>query len=114
MCDKEAIRIIAEAGFDAFDYTLCHHGDDSPVYGENYKEHVAELMAVAEQYHIPCNQAHAHFPTNSWGDEEYNEKAFWKITRGMEIASMMGAKKDWKRRWMLWMIISRHLMDYLL
>lgn len=92
MCDKEAIRIIAEAGFDAFDYSVSVHGDDSPVYGENYKEYVAELMEVAEKYHIPCNQAHAHYPSNIWGDEEYNEKAFWKVTRSMEIASIMGAK----------------------
>ena len=90
--DQEAIRIIARAGFDAFDYTVGDSADDNPVYGENYKEYVAQLAKTAEECQIVCNQAHATFPSNRWGDEEYNQKAFKRIIRDMEAAAMLGAK----------------------
>lgn len=90
--DEEAIRIIAQAGFDAFDYSLFAYDDESPVYGVSYKEYVAGLIDTAQKYYICCNQAHAYFPSNKWGDEEFNKKTFGKIVRGMEVAAMLGAK----------------------
>lgn len=90
--DKEAIRIIARAGFDAFDYTVGDSDDDNPVYGENYREYVAELAKTAEECQIVCNQAHASFPPRRWGDEEYNQKTFKRIIREMEAAALLGAK----------------------
>ena len=90
--DDEAIRIIAQAGFDAFDYSLFAYDDESPVYGDDYKQYVARLSDMAKKYHIVCNQAHAYFPSNKWGDGEFNRKTFRKIVRDMEISAMLGAK----------------------
>lgn len=90
--DEAAIRIIAQAGFDAFDYSLCVHNEESMVYGDNYKEYVAGLNAVAKKYNIVCNQAHAYHPANIWGDKEIDPNAFRKIVRGIEVASLLGAK----------------------
>lgn len=90
--EAEAIKILAQAGFDAFDYCVFTNKDDSQVYGDNYKEYIAELAQTAKKYNIICNQAHAHFPAKRWGDEEYNKAAFAKVIRGMEAAAMLGAK----------------------
>jgi len=90
--DREAISLIARAGFDAFDYTVDIWGDEAPVYGEHYREYAMQLAETARDCQIVCNQAHAHFPSNRWGEEEYNQRAFEKIVRGMEVASLIGAR----------------------
>ena len=96
--EEEAIRIIARAGFDAFDYTVGDSDDDNPVYGEDYREYVAELAKTAEECQIVCNQAHASFPPRRWGDEEYNQKTFKRIIREMEAAALyMNAARAGKK-----------------
>ena len=90
--DEAAIRIIAQAGFDAFDYSLFIYDDQHPVYGDDYIEYVERLIEFKKKYNIVCNQAHAYHPTNRWGDEGFNQKTFFKIVRGIEVAAMLGAK----------------------
>lgn len=90
--DHEAIRMIAQAGFDAFDYSFTVHSEDNSIYGDGYREYIRTVIETARQNNITCNQAHAHIPTGIYGDDAYNERAFLKIVRGMEIASMLGAK----------------------
>ena len=90
--DKEAIRLIAEAGFDSYDFSFHIHKDDSPIYNSNYKEYAEELKKFSEKHNIPCTQAHAFFRSGKYGDDEYNKSAFEKIVRNMEVASIFGAK----------------------
>lgn len=90
--DHEAIRLIAQAGFDAFDYSFTAHDDDSPVYGDGYREYTMTVLEAVHKYHITCNQAHAYLPSGKYGNDEFNEMALLKIARGMEVASMLGAK----------------------
>lgn len=91
--EKEAIKIIAEAGFDAYDISL-FNVDSNSGYGfntENYLKLAKELKEYADSLGIVCNQSHAPFPS-SVGDEEKDAKIFQNIVRAMEIASILGAK----------------------
>ena len=90
--DAEAIRIIAESGYDSYDYSCHVCADDSPVYGDNYKEYAAELKAISEKYNLPCTQAHAHYPSGRYGEDEKNEIRFQKIVRNIEFVSLLGCK----------------------
>ena len=91
--EKEAIKIIAEAGFDAYDISLFKIGSNAD-YGfntEDYLKLANELKEYADSLGIVCNQSHAPFPS-SVGDEEKDSKIFQNIVRAMEIASVLGAK----------------------
>ena len=91
--EKEAIRIIKEAGFDAFDMSLFQLSRDENYFlnQDDYVEKAKELRAYADSLGIVCNQAHAPFHS-SYGEPEKDEWMFGKIVRAMEIAAIMGAK----------------------
>lgn len=94
--DKEAIRILAEAGFDAFDFSF---GDwdlselknkDKERLSGDYTGYAKELRAFADETGIICNQAHAPFPSSRGTDED--EEIFVYLVRSMEFAAVLGAK----------------------
>lgn len=87
----DAIRTLAEIGYDAYDFTFSAD-DASPVYSEDYKEYAAMLKDIAEKNGIICNQAHAVYPSALKGKDDYNAKTFEQIIRNMEFASLLGAK----------------------
>jgi len=91
--EREAIKIIKEAGFDAFDMSLFELNRDENYYlnQDDYVEKAKELRAYADSLDIVCNQAHAPF-SSSYGDPQKDEWIFGKIIRSMEIAAIMGAK----------------------
>ena len=89
---KESIRMLSEAGFDAYDmslYALPAMPDD-PLNGPDYLEVAAELRAYADGLGIPCNQCHAIFPPVK-GDED-DPARYETLIRHLEIASVLGAK----------------------
>ncbi len=89
---EKAIEIIAKAGFDAVDLSLCEMRDDDNVFnGDGYREYADDLLKVAKANGVYFNQAHAYFPT-SFPDEERNERAFKRVVRGIEIAGIIGAE----------------------
>ena len=89
----KAIELLAGAGFDAYDITLCgmYKNDDHWGNVDGWREEAHRLRAVADSSGILCNQCHAPFPS-SVGDDEKDAVIFEKIVRSMEIASIMGAK----------------------
>lgn len=90
--EKEAIRIIKEAGFDAYDMSLFKmKSDDYYLNGNNYLSEAKALRKHADSLGIVCNQSHAPFPS-SVGDKEKDKATFKKIVRAMEIAAVLGAK----------------------
>lgn len=91
--DEQAIRTLAEVGFDAFDLSLfaMNSNPDYEMNKENFRDYAKHLRAVADECGIVCNQSHAPFPT-SVGDEEKDEKIFQSVVRAMEAASIVGAK----------------------
>lgn len=85
--DKEAIRLLKEAGFDAFDLTMCYNTPAEKVLSENsYLEYADEIKKYADELGIFCNQAHA--PTPSRENGEFYDK----IVRSIEVAAHVGAK----------------------
>ncbi len=94
---KEAIGVIADAGFDAYDITLCeltkyNHilrkaeiNTDSPFQKEDYKEYCAMLKAYADERGIVCNQAHAPFSV-------MNDVIRSQVPKSIEIAGLLGCE----------------------
>ena len=88
MCNRlsqeEAIRAIAEAGFNAFDISLerLQKKDNTP-YTMDYAR---ELRALADGLGIECNQAHAPFPS-SVGDTQKDAEIYKSIIFAMEFAA---------------------------
>lgn len=85
-----AIRLIAEAGFDAYDYSFCSIKSDNPFFTDSYMDYAKKIKALSEECGITCNQAHAPFPS-SVGDPEKDEKIFNDIVKSMEFAAYLGA-----------------------
>lgn len=90
---KEAISMLAAAGFDAYDmsFRVMEQVESCAFNGDGYLELAKELRALADSLGIVCNQAHAPFPS-SYADPEKNARVYEKIVRSMEIASILGAK----------------------
>ncbi len=93
LSDKEAIRIIKEAGFDAYDMSLTKmFFEKETVFNtDKYLDEAKALREYADSLGIVCNQAHAPYHS-SCGDPEKDEYIFNAIVRSMEIASVLGAK----------------------
>ncbi len=91
---KESIRILKEAGFDAYDMTLCslYSAPDTCIFsGDDYLEKAKELREYADQIGIVCNQAHAPFEWRMF-DAEREKFLDETIMRSVEIASVLGAR----------------------
>ncbi len=94
--DKEAIKILAKAGFDAFDYSFCdwdiseHKEHGKKVLSGDYVGYAKELKALAFECKIVCNQAHAPFPSSRGTDED--DEIFEYLIRSIEFAAALGAK----------------------
>lgn len=89
----ECVRMLAKAGFDAYDMSLFKMTRD-PDYmfvQPDWREQAHRLRALADEAGIACNQAHAPFPSST-GDPEKDEQIFQAIVQAMEIASILGAK----------------------
>lgn len=91
--EKDAIELIANAGFSAYDMSLFEltRNDEYHFNRDDYVKTAKELRAFADSLGIVCNQSHAPFPS-SVGDEVKDKEIYEKIIRAMEIASILGAK----------------------
>ena len=90
--DVKSIEIIAEAGFDAYDYSMFFMQNENDILNtDDYKSHIEKLKETAKKCGISCNQAHAPFPSSK-DDETNNKIIFDKILRSIEIAGALGAK----------------------
>lgn len=83
--DSEAIRILADAGFDSIDYSffdMCNPG--SPWLCEDWRSYAASLRDEAAQRGISFSQAHAPFGRDV-------ERCIDVVLKSMEAASILGA-----------------------
>lgn len=93
--DREAIRILAEAGFDCIDYTMDHMVEtDSPLNAPDYREYAMELRKYGETLGVTFHQAHAPFEFD-WEnggtlEEVLNGTVIPLTIRCMEVASILG------------------------
>ncbi len=84
--DKEAIRLIKEAGFDGYDYTVSNGAHR--IYQEDGLEYAKEIRAYADSIGIPCLQAHA--PFGYIGGEADFDKFVSLHTRMLEVCNILG------------------------
>ncbi len=100
--DKKVIKMLKEAGFTAYDFSMFGDGWLKPnkfLAAHDYIEKAKELRVYADKIGLPCNQAHAPFPTCLTEDyahegtdlERYNLQAHEQITRSIEVAGVLGA-----------------------
>lgn len=84
----EAIRMLAGAGFDAFDLSLFDMFGKSAFNEADYLDYARDLRDFAEDCGILCSQAHAPFDSRM---DNADEERFRIIVRSMEAASIVGA-----------------------
>lgn len=91
--DEKALRLIKDAGFDAYDMNLCRLQEDEELSGSQYRAAVGRIRAVADEVGLVCNQAHAPFLSRlKGGGGPHRPEMFGHIVRGLECASLLGAK----------------------
>ena len=89
--DEKAIKMLADAGYDAYDFTFDAHPADSSIYTDDNVDYFKQLRALADSCGIACNQAHAPSPS-SVGKADEDEKIYKRIIRSMEAAAVLGAR----------------------
>ena len=85
---EEAIDILADAGYDAIDFSFTVERAYAP---ELTLDYFSELRKRAEDKGLCVNQAHAPFHS-SYADEEVTKKRFDEIVRSMQRAAVLGAE----------------------
>ncbi|MEE0927686.1 MAG: sugar phosphate isomerase/epimerase family protein [Acutalibacteraceae bacterium] len=90
---KEALSILKDAGFDAFDLSLDggNGTPKAPFDGDDWREVAKEIREYADSIGLPCNQSHAVFGSHL-GAAKPDTPLFEGTVRCMEIAAIMGAK----------------------
>ena len=89
---RDAIRLIAKAGFDGIDCSFFDMKQDDSVWNrDGWKDYALEIRAVADDCGIPFRQAHAPFHTTI-GEEPYDTEMRQKILRAMEAAALLGVE----------------------
>ncbi len=92
---EENLKMLKEAGFTAFDLTLCGGKDavtlPAPFDGKDYIEKAKECRKFIDELGLPCNQAHAVF-ASYLGAAKKGTPLFEATIRCMEVAAIMGAK----------------------
>jgi len=92
--DKTAIKMIKDAGFDAFDYSFCYMLDqpEKDSLGENYIEKAYELRKYTNSIGIECNQAHAPLDFRHTDSVSLDDMKYLRNVRAIEAATVLGAK----------------------
>lgn len=89
---EEAVKMIADAGFEALDYPFFSPAN----YGEatdsaDFQNRLRGIRSIAEENGLIFNQAHAPFPSNTV-DPLQTEQIFKDIVRSMRNASVLRIK----------------------
>ena len=89
---EEAVKMIAQAGFDALDMSMFYADDTKWMFEPGFETRIRQGKALAEACGVYFNQAHAPFPTIKANDEAYNRENLPRVIRSIEIAGMLGVK----------------------
>ena len=92
LSQEEAVRMIAEAGFDAADLSMFENDSTRWIFEDGFEPRLKALGRIAEACGISFNQAHAPFPSYRVGDDAYNVKIRPMLLRSIEAAGMLGVK----------------------
>lgn len=99
--NRAVLKLLKEAGFTAYDFSMFYgsNAETEILNHDDYLERAKAFRAFADELGLPCNQAHAPFPSATSDEyprfgmttEEYNRFAYEKITRAIEVAGVLGA-----------------------
>lgn len=90
--DEACIRILAQAGFDAIDWSFFPMTNgEGPWCADDWREHALRLKEVAQECGIGFSQAHAPFPS-SRGEEPFDTVIVQRILRSMQAAALLGVR----------------------
>ena len=90
--DITAIKMIKEAGFDAYDYSMFRAKGERDMLGDDYIERARNLRKISDEIGILCRQAHAPFSFQYTNKIDISDPEYLKIVRSMEVASILDAK----------------------
>ncbi len=90
--DITAIKMIKEAGFDAYDYSMFRAKGERDMLEDDYIERARNLRKISDEIGILCRQAHAPFSFQYTNKIDISDPEYLKIVRSMEVASILGAK----------------------
>lgn len=90
--DCEAIRMLAEAGYDALDYSMfcMTEASGSRLLSDGWREEMTELRALAESLGVPFVQGHAPHTFSDHSEEAWRGENFPRLLRSIEIAGALG------------------------
>lgn len=89
----EAVRMLAESGFDAVDLSLSAMlNDDHPYNGKDYLSKAKQLRNYGESLGISFNQTHSLYPVYKQDDYTFNTSTFRKMLNTIEVSAAIGAK----------------------
>ena len=90
---EKAIEIIADAGFEAIDFSFFPLDDlNCPLYNADAEDYMRKLRALAESKGVIFNQAHAPFGFSADAEADIENKVLPKVTHAMKLASILGVK----------------------
>lgn len=91
--DKTAVKMLKDAGFDCYDYSMYWiHEKSKDMLEEDYRERAVSLRKFADDLGMECNQAHAPFDLNHTDSFDLSNETYRKLVRSLEVASVLGAK----------------------
>lgn len=91
--EENAIRKLAEIGYDCYDFSMFGIREDNHPIGSNYYEsYVLKLRKAADESGIVCNQTHAPYPSYLQDNKEYNQRTFPFLIRAIEVTGILGGK----------------------
>ncbi len=93
MCgEDEGLRVFANAGYDALDYSMFGMKEAAHILNNcDIEAYACDLRAKAEALGLRFNQAHAPFPSWKADDEDYTAKMPEKLENAVKIAGILGA-----------------------
>lgn len=91
--DKTSVKMLKDAGFDCYDYSMYWiHDKSKDMLEEDYRERAVALRKFADNLGIECNQAHAPFDLEHTDSFDLSNETYRKLVRSLEVASILGAK----------------------
>lgn len=91
---EKSIEILADAGFDAIDFSFCDNDDkfcSSETDTPEFEARMRALRELAKKKGVTFTQAHAPFPSSTSSPVETKE-IFENIVRSMKYASILGVE----------------------
>ena len=90
--DKRGIAAIADAGFDAVDYSFYWAKDEKDALGEDYADRAREIRGWIDAAGIVCNQTHAPLELKAGDAFDESNPTYVRLVRSLEASAILGAE----------------------